>query len=143
MWARAFAEPWGCLLATMVRRWVGHVLRMAPMSLVRQVLLSLRSRVFAVTELGPIMVVIELSCGIWPIKAFQQTKLTTALNHTAGKVDGLLPMCFAIVPFHLSKVLRLPRKSEAGSYEVLTQNHLSKREDLMLQNATLLRKPVS
>ena len=83
--------------------------------------LAQHNRVFAVTELGPIMVVIELSCGIWPIKA----------------------LCFAIVPFHLSKVLRLPRKSEAGSYEVLTQNHLSKPTDLMLQNATHLRKPVS
>ena len=51
-------------------------------------------------------------------------------------------MRFAIFPFHLSKVLRLPRKSEARSYEVL---HLhakssSKTEDLMLQNATGLRK---
>ena len=33
-------------------------------------------------------------------------------------------MHFAIVPFHLSKVLRLPRKSEARSYEVL---HLSRK----------------
>ena len=52
-------------------------------------------------------------------------------------------MRFAIFPLHLSKVLRLPRKSEARSYEVL---HLSRKiifgkpEDLMLQNATPLRK---
>ena len=57
---------------------------------------------------------------------------------------GLVPMRFAIFPVHLSKVLRLPRKSDARSYEVLpapvTQNHLSKPTDLMLQNATPLRK---
>jgi hypothetical protein len=33
--------------------------------------------------------------------------------------DGLVPMRFAICPPHLSKVLRLPRKSDANSYEVL------------------------
>ena len=38
------------------------------------------------------------------------------------RADGLVPMRFAISPLHLSKVLRLPRKSEARSYEVL---HLS------------------
>ena len=60
--------------------------------------------------------------------------------------DGLVPMRFAIFPLHLSKVLRLPRKSDAKSYKVLqlsrkiNQNHLSKPEDLMLQNATPLRK---
>ena len=41
-------------------------------------------------------------------------------------------MRFAICPFHLSKVLCLP-------HEVLHANHLSKPEDLMLQNATPLR----
>jgi len=40
------------------------------------------------------------------------------------KADGLVPMRFAIFPLHLSKVLRLPRKSEARSYEVL---HLSRK----------------
>ena len=40
------------------------------------------------------------------------------------RADGLVPMRFAICPFHLSKVLRLPRKSEARSYEVL---HLSSK----------------
>jgi len=63
------------------------------------------------------------------------------------RADGLVPMRFAIFLLHLSKVLpkvlRLPGKSDARSYEVLhlsTQNHLSKPEDLMLQNATPLRK---
>ena len=36
-----------------------------------------------------------------------------------NKSDGLVPMRLAIFPFHLFKVLRLPRKSEARSYEVL------------------------
>ena len=57
------------------------------------------------------------------------------------RADGLVPMCFAIFPVHLSKLLPLPRKSDARSYEVL---HLSRKiiklEDLMLQNATPLRK---
>ena len=63
------------------------------------------------------------------------------------RAGGLLPMCFfAIFPLHLSKVLRLSRKSDARSYDVLhlsrktSQNHLSKPEDLMLQNATFPRK---
>ena len=38
--------------------------------------------------------------------------------------DGLVPMRFAIFPLHLSKVLRLPRKSDIRSYEVL---HLSSK----------------
>jgi len=40
------------------------------------------------------------------------------------RADGLVPMRFAIFPFHLSKLLRLPRKSDARSYEVL---HLSRK----------------
>ena len=40
------------------------------------------------------------------------------------RADGLVPMRFAIFPFHLSKVLHLPRKIDARSYEVL---HLSCR----------------
>ena len=40
------------------------------------------------------------------------------------RTDGLVPMRFAIFPLHLSKVLRLPRKSDARSYEVL---HLSRK----------------
>ena len=38
------------------------------------------------------------------------------------RADGLVPMRFAIFPLHLSKVLRLPKKKYARSYEVL---HLS------------------
>ena len=41
-----------------------------------------------------------------------------------GRADGLVPMRFAIFPLHLSKLLRLPRKSGARSYEVL---HLSRK----------------
>ena len=40
------------------------------------------------------------------------------------RADGLVPMRLAIFPLHLSKVLRLPRKSDARSYEVL---HLSRK----------------
>jgi len=40
------------------------------------------------------------------------------------RADGLVPLRFAIFPVHLSKVLRLPRKSDTGSYEVL---HLSRK----------------
>jgi len=40
------------------------------------------------------------------------------------RIDGLVPVRFAILPLHLSKVLCLPRKSEARSYEVL---HLSRK----------------
>ena len=56
------------------------------------------------------------------------------------RANSFVPKRFAIFQVHLSKVLRLPRKSDARSYEV--QNHLSlnKPEDLMLQNATSLRK---
>jgi len=39
------------------------------------------------------------------------------------RADSLAPMHFAIFPVHLSKALRLPRKSDARSYEVL---HLSR-----------------
>ena len=40
------------------------------------------------------------------------------------RADGLVPISFAIFPFHLSKVLRLPRRNDARSYEVL---HLSRQ----------------
>jgi len=36
------------------------------------------------------------------------------------KADGLVPMRFAIFPLHLSKVLRLPRISDAKSYNSST-----------------------
>jgi len=35
------------------------------------------------------------------------------------RADGLVPMRFAFFALQLSKVLRLPRKSDARSYEVL------------------------
>ena len=38
------------------------------------------------------------------------------------RADGLVPMRFVIFP-HVSEVLRLPRKSEARSYEVLHMSH--------------------
>ena len=40
------------------------------------------------------------------------------------RADGLVLMRFAIFPAHVSKVLRLPRESDAKSYEVL---HLSRK----------------
>ena len=42
----------------------------------------------------------------------------------------------------ISLILRLPQRNKARSYEVapVTQNHLSKPEDVIVQNATLLRK---
>ena len=40
------------------------------------------------------------------------------------RADGLVPMRFAIFPVHLSKLLRLPRESDARPYEVL---HLSRK----------------
>ena len=36
-----------------------------------------------------------------------------------GRADGLVPMRLAIFPLRLCKVLRLPRKSDARSHEVL------------------------
>ena len=42
----------------------------------------------------------------------------------ACNADGLVPMRLAIFPIHLSKLLRLPRKSDAKSYEML---HLSRK----------------
>ena len=41
-----------------------------------------------------------------------------------SRADRLVPMRFAIFPVHLSKVLHLPRKTDARSYEVL---HLSRK----------------
>jgi len=54
------------------------------------------------------------------------------------RADGLVPMRFAIFPL-LSKVLCLPRQVIRSAAPV-TQNHLPKTEDLMLQNAAPLRK---
>ena len=43
LWGRTFTETWDRLLARMVWRWVGHVLRVPPTSLVPSVLLGLQS----------------------------------------------------------------------------------------------------
>ena len=51
------------------------------------------------------------------------------------RADGLVPMGFALFPFHLSKVLRLPRKSDAKLYEVL---HLSRK--IILANLKIRSK---
>ena len=48
------------------------------------------------------------------------------------RAGGLVPMRFAIFSFHLSKVLILPRKSDARSYEVL---RLSRK--IILANLTI------
>ena len=48
------------------------------------------------------------------------------------KADSLVPMRLAIFPFHLSKVLPVPRKSDAKSYEVL---YLSRK--IILANLTI------
>jgi hypothetical protein len=45
-------------------------------------------------------------------------------SNKTGRADSLLPMYFVFLPVHLSKVLLLPRKSEAGSYEML---HVSRK----------------
>ena len=39
------------------------------------------------------------------------------------RADGLVPMRFAFFPLFLSKVMRLPRNSDARSYEVLHLSH--------------------
>ena len=54
------------------------------------------------------------------------------------RADGLVPMPFAVFPLHLSKVWGQVIRSAAP----VTQHHLPKAEDLMLQNATPLRKSV-
>lgn len=43
LWGRTFSETWDVLLARMVWSWVGHVLRMPSSSLVRSLLLDLKS----------------------------------------------------------------------------------------------------
>ena len=59
------------------------------------------------------------------------------------RADGLVPMRFAIFLLYLSKVPRLPGKSEARSYEAV---HLSRKiilanlKNLMIQSETPLRK---
>jgi len=69
-------------------------------------------------------------------------ELDNVEKRSNSATDGLVPMRFAIPPLHVSKVLRLPRKSDARSLSAapVTQNHLSKPEGLMLQNPTPRRK---
>ena len=58
-------------------------------------------------------------------------------NWNAGcRADGLVPMRLAIFMPHLSKVPRLPRKSESAA--PVTQNDLRKPEDRTLRSATPL-----
>ena len=57
--------------------------------------------------------------------------------------DSLVPLRFAIFPLRLSKVLRLPRKIDARSYEVLRLSRkiiLANLQIWCLQNGTPLRK---
>ena len=54
----------------------------------------------------------------WILRDFLQTWKVEC------RADSLVPMRFAIFPLHRSKVLRLPRKIDARSYEVL---HLSRK----------------
>ena len=58
------------------------------------------------------------------------------------RADSLVPTRFAIFRLHLSKLLRLPRKSDTGPYEVLhlSRKIISANLNVMLQNATRIRK---
>ena len=69
-------------------------------------------------------------CEISSFSEVDNIKIETILRDFLQKwkvecrADGLVPMRFAVSSVHLSKVLRLPRKSDARSYEVL---HLSRK----------------
>ena len=54
------------------------------------------------------------------------------------RVDGLVPMGFAIFPVHLSKLLHLPRRSDARSCEVL---HLPQKMHLCRSSSNVPRLP--
>jgi len=81
--------------------------------------------------------------SIFEIDSIQNEAILRAYEN--GNLSAELTR-FAIFQFHPSKVLPLPRKSEARSYEVLqcaapvTQNHLGKPEDPMRPNAAPLMK---
>ena len=72
----------------------------------------------------------KLFCETSSVLEFDNVKNETILRDFLQKwkvecrADGLVPMGLAIFPLRLSKVLRLPRKSDARSYEVL---HLSRK----------------
>ena len=57
------------------------------------------------------------------------------------RAEGLVPMRFAIFPVHLSKVLRLPRKSDARSYEVLHLSRKIRRSDAPKCNLSENQRP--
>ena len=60
-----------------------------------------------------------------------------------SELEGLVPMSFAIFPIHVSEIFALATKKWGQviqSAAPVTQNHLPKTEDPMLQNATRLRK---
>ena len=61
-----------------------------------------------------------LSFWTWQHPKTQQFSETSSIP----ELDNIVPMRFAICPLHLSKLLRLPRKSDSRSYEVL---HLSRK----------------
>ena len=69
-------------------------------------------------------------CETSSIFELDNTKNKTILRDILQKwkvecsTDSLVPMRFAIFLLHLSKILRLPRKIDARSYEVL---HLSRK----------------
>jgi len=79
-----------------------------------------------------------------------KTKQFCETSFKNGKLSAALTASYQCVlryfQLHLSKVLRLPRRSDARSYEVLHLSrkiiltYLNKPTDLMLQNATRLRK---
>ena len=69
-----------------------------------------------------------------------KTKQFFEASFKNGKLSAeLVPMRFTMFPSHLSKVRCLSRESEARSYSAapVTQNHLSKPEDPMLQKQPL------
>jgi len=59
--------------------------------------------------------------GVWTTFG-RSDVVSRGRRNSARRPSKMEPMRFAIFPLHLSKVLRLPRKSDARSYEVL---HLS------------------
>ena len=61
------------------------------------------------------------------IKAKQFCEASFKNGKLSAELTCLVPMGFAIFPLHLCKVLRLPGKSDARSYEVL---HLSRKNIL-------------
>ena len=65
-----------------------------------------------------------LNLQIWQHQKLNETILRDFLQKwkVECRADGLVPMRLAIFPHYLSKVLRLPRKSDARSYDFCTCN---------------------